>query len=921
MLNFSNLYSVNKTLRFELIPQGKTAEKISELGFLKRDTIRAVKYQQVKVLIDNYHKKFIDDVLKNVSLDWKPLAACIKEYQADKSTQEILIEEQKKKRSEIARCLSKDERFAQLTASTPNDLFHNEDFASQERELIKSFDRFTSYFTGYQTSRRNIYSSEEITTAVPYRIVNDNFPKYLQNMETFNYLKEKCPELITEIEQSLKEFLGKARLSDYFEVKGFNKCLYQNGKECGIDFYNQLIGGISHKEGTKTQGINEKINQYWQQHPDFAKENRRVKMQPLFKQILSDRTTASFVIDSIDSDQMLFTQLKDFYDTLIKPNDAGETVFDLINKVNEIARTDDRDLQQNLYVNAKYLTDVSMILTGSWETISSCMALYAERNFRTKKEKESFMKKSEFSFAELNDILEYADSDYPFNLEMQDYFAQHTNRNGKIRALDIRLYQELIMKNWETVVSIFNNLNENTLLKENKDSVEKLKTFLDNIQDLFHRLKPLNVNAEVNGDSEFYSYFNELYAKLKETVHVYNKTRNYITKKLAEPLKYKLNFDNSTLAKGWDLNCEQQNTSLIFLKDGKYYLGIMNPKNKTKFENAPKATDNEETYQKMIYKLLPSPNKMLPKVFFSRKGMETFNPSDYILEGYATGKYKKGNSFDLNFCHDLIDFFKKSIEIHTDWKNFSFRFSDTSSYQDISEFYREVSEQGYKITFQDIPVSYIEQLVNDGKLYLFQIYNKDYAPGATGTKNLHTLYWEAAFSEENLRNTVVKLNGDAELFYREAGIKNPVSHRVGEFMVNRTSFNGVSIPENYHYEYFRRANGKIKEVSPEAAEFENYLSSKGDKIVIKKVTHEIIKDRHYTVPKFMIHVPLTLNFKAKGGININEMVRREIKNNPDVRIIGLNRGERNLIFYSILNKTGELIKQGSFNSVPQARGD
>ena len=48
MENFVNKYSLSKTLRFELIPQGKTKEYIDAKGLLKQDADRADSYQKVK---------------------------------------------------------------------------------------------------------------------------------------------------------------------------------------------------------------------------------------------------------------------------------------------------------------------------------------------------------------------------------------------------------------------------------------------------------------------------------------------------------------------------------------------------------------------------------------------------------------------------------------------------------------------------------------------------------------------------------------------------------------------------------------------------------------------------------------------------------------------------------------------------------
>ena len=82
----------------------------------------------------------------------------------------------------------------------------------------------------------------------------------------------------------------------------------------------------------------------------------------------------------------------------------------------------------------------------------------------------------------------------------------------------------------------------------------------------------------------------------------------------------------------------------------------------------------------------------------------------------------------------LIDWFKDAINRHEDWKNFNFNFSPTESYEDMSGFYKEVELQGYKVTFQKISENLINSLVDSGKLYLFQIYNKDFAEKSTGKK-------------------------------------------------------------------------------------------------------------------------------------------------------------------------------------------
>ena len=64
MKQFTNLYPVSKTLRFELIPQGETRAHLNDL--IAEDEQRAEDYKEVKKYIDRYHKWFIDDCLSKV---------------------------------------------------------------------------------------------------------------------------------------------------------------------------------------------------------------------------------------------------------------------------------------------------------------------------------------------------------------------------------------------------------------------------------------------------------------------------------------------------------------------------------------------------------------------------------------------------------------------------------------------------------------------------------------------------------------------------------------------------------------------------------------------------------------------------------------------------------------------------------------
>ena len=922
---FTGQYPLSKTLRFELIPQGKTEYWIEKNGLLASDAKKARDYQDVKKIIDNYHKFFIDSVLERASFDWDGLENSITSYRKDKTLNDELSKVQKQMRNKIAKLFSDDDRFSILTAATPNDLFktllpdwlQHETSLHDSAEAVSTFKKFSTYFTGFQENRRNVYSSDEIATSVPYRIVHDNFPKFLQNVELFNTINDKCPDVIKEASNELTLLLGGKKLTEIFSLSSYNSFLTQKG----IDVYNQIIGGISEKEGEKKiRGINELLNLYWQQNPEFARDNRKIRLVPLYKQIMSDRSTLSFIHDSITSDNELIKSIVEYTELhLTKISIQNEEVGFLDFCRNLLSSISDYS-QEGLFIDLKSITEVSRVLFGNWDELNKRMYAYALAVYKTKAAADKWVKSKEFSFAELDKVLSFTSESIDVTAKRMKNFFSNDNTEKVLESESLSLSVKELIKNIENslqhVKPILESENEEFQIREDNEKVELIKNYLDDVQKIFHRIKPLKAGSEAGQDTAFYSLFEVMYENLSYIIPLYSKVRNYLTKKVFEEGKYKLNFDAPTLASGWDENKEDANSCVLLKKNDKYFLGVMNTKNKPKMKDA--AAKNEESfYEKMVYKLLPGPNKMLPKVFFSKKGIENFDPPAHILNGYNAGLHKKGETFDKSFCHQLIDFFKDSISIHPDWKAFNFKFSDTSSYNDISDFYKEVSDQGYKVSFQKLSKNKIFQWIDDGRLYLFQIYNKDFSEKSTGTKNLHTLYWESLFSKENLDKIVFKLNGEAELFYRPLSIKNPVIHRAGEKVVNRTTIEGYSVSENIHSEVFKYVNKKVNTLSNEARTlYEN------KQLVVKEVSHEITKDRRYTTSKYLFHVPITINFTAsERNSYLNERVRKYLKNNEAVNIIGLDRGERNLIYMTIIDRKGNILLQKSFNTVEQKRQD
>lgn len=885
--NFTGLYPLSKTLRFELKPIGKTKENIEKNGILTKDEQRAKDYLIVKGFIDEYHKQFIKDRLWDFKL---PLESegeknSLEEYQElyeltkRNDAQEANFTEIKDNlRSSITEQLTK-------SGSAYDRIFKKEliredlvNFLEDEKDknIVKQFEDFTTYFTGFYENRKNMYSSEEKSTAIAYRLIHQNLPKFMDNMRSFAKIaNSSVSEHFSDIYESWKEYLNVNSIEEIFQLDYFSETLTQPH----IEVYNYIIGKKVLEDGTEIKGINEYVNLYNQQQKDKSK--RLPFLVPLYKQILSDREKLSWIAEEFDSDKKMLSAITESYNHLhnVLMGNENESLRNLLLNIK------DYNLEKINITNDLSLTEISQNLFGRYDVFTNGIKNKL-RVLTPRKKKETdenfedrinkiFKTQKSFSIAFLNKLPQPEMEDgKPRNIE--DYFITQGAINTKsIQKEDIFAQIENAYEDAQVFLQIKDTDNK---LSQNKTAVEKIKTLLDALKELQHFIKPLLGSGEENEKDElFYGSFLAIWDELDTITPLYNKVRNWLTRKPYSTEKIKLNFDNAQLLGGWDVNKEHDCAGILLRKNDFYYLGIINKKTNHIFDTDITPSDGE-CYDKIDYKLLPGANKMLPKVFFSKSRIKEFEPSEAIINCYKKGTHKKGKNFNLTDCHRLINFFKTSIEKHEDWSKFGFKFSDTETYEDISGFYREVEQQGYRLTSHPVSASYIHSLVKEGKLYLFQIWNKDFSQFSKGTPNLHTLYWKMLFDKRNLSDVVYKLNGQAEVFYRKSSIEhqNRIIHPAQHPITNKNELN------KKHTSTFK---------------------------------YDIIKDRRYTVDKFQFHVPITINFKATGQNNINPIVQEVIRQNGITHIIGIDRGERHLLYLSLIDLKGNIIKQMTLNEI------
>lgn len=925
---FTNLYSLQKTLRFELKPQGKTLEYIENKGLISQDEQRAESYKKMKKTIDEFHKHFIEIAMSQVELiklkEFADLYNASSERKKEDGFKKVFEKVQADLRKEIAKGFRAGEAGKIFLKIDKKELVTEllEEWMQTQKEMFyfdKSFKTFTTYFGGFHENRKNMYTDKEQSTAIAYRLVHENLPKFLDNIKVFERIKSipelynNCPALYKEI----KEYLDIEQTDEAFELDHYNKVLTQKQ----IDAYNLIIGGMTAQEGKKKiQGLNEYINLYNQKQD---KKDKIPKLKQLYKQILSDRESVSFLPDAFEDDaeetasQKVLNAIEEYYRANLvsfRPGDKDEDE-NVLEKIKELL-TSLKDYDSNkIYLrNDKAITDISKALFGDWGIIKVALEFaflqtleIGEKGLSKKqeKDKENYLKQSHFSIAEIEKALFAYKNEAEVLNDLQenttpiaDYF--HTHFLAKKKEESDKEFDLIanIQAKYSCIKGILNtDYPKEKRLHQDKKTIGDIKAFLDSLMELLHFVKQLSLpnDTTLEKDEIFYSQFQPWYDQLQLLIPLYNKVRNYASQKPYSIEKFKLNFQSSTLAQGWDLNKEHnKNYSLIFKENDSFFLGVINvddDKDVLREDKHSKIFVDDSPLKKMVYKDLGDIKRQLPRIAFSdkaKKGVENIGWNqeiEAIKKEFDKFQDAKKNDkdlwkaeFDRNKLSELIDYYKGVLKNHSERYEATYKFvyKSTENYKNLGEFFDHIASQTYKVTFVGIDKNYINRLVDQGKLYLFQIYNKDFSKYSKGKPNLHTLYWKALFEPENLKDVMYKLNGGAELFYRKKSIEDITIHK---------------------------ANEPIKNKNPNNPKKESVFE------------YDIIKDRRYTVDKFQFHVPITLNFKATEAGYINNTVLRFLKDNPDVNIIGIDRGERHLLYLTLIDQKSNILEQRPLDTI------
>ena len=744
-----------------------------------------------------------------------------------------------------------------------------------------------------------MYSAEEKSTAIAYRLIHQNLPKFMDNMKAFAKIAgTSVAEHFADIYEGWKEYLNVGSIEEIFRLDYFSETLTQ----IHIEVYNYIIGKKILEDGTEIKGINEYVNLYNQQQKDKSK--RLPFLVPLYKQILSDRDKLSWLAEEFDSDEKMLAAINESYNHLhdLLMGNENESLRSLLLHIKDF------NLSQINITNDFSLTDISQHFFGRYDVFTS--GIKDELRIITPRKK----KESDEDFEDR--ISKIFKTQKSFSIDFLDKLPQPVMDDGKLRSIEDyfitlgavntettqkeNLFAQ-IENAYEDARTILQLKDTGDSLSQNKTAVTKIKALLDALKDLQHFIKPLLGSGEENEKDElFYGSFQMMWDELDTVTPLYNKVRNWLTRKPFSTEKIKLNFESPTLLK--NMAVPQTSSAAIFRdRQGYYYLGILDSKSRNCLNELlsvsadPSGFDFMQYHQggdmgKNVQNLMVINGEVCKKNGRKERSGQ-FVGQNLILEKLKNEYLPKDvNEIRLKQSYltssstfskkDLVRFVEYYIPlVKAYYSEYSFVFKTPSEYKSFADFTDHINQQAYQLSFTPISKDSIDNLVEEGRLYLFRIWNKDFSEFSKGTPNLHTLYWQMLFDERNLQNVVYMLSGQgAEVFYRKASIKpeNRIIHKANQPIANKNDLN------------------------------------EKDTSTFK---YDIIKDKRYTVDKFQFHVPITINFKAAGQNNINPIVLDAIRQGGFSHIIGIDRGERHLLYLSLIDLKGNIVKQMTLNDI------
>lgn len=892
----TGLYSLTKTIGVELKPVGKTQELIEARKLIEQDDQRAEDYKIVKDIIDRYHKDFIDKCLNCVKIKKDDLEKYVSLAENSNRDAEDFDNIKTKMRNQITEAFRKNSLFTNLFKKNLIKEYLPAFVSEEEKSVVNKFSKFTTYFDAFNDNRKNLYSGDAKSGTIAYRLIHENLPMFLDNIASFNTISEiGVNEYFSGIEAEFTDTLDGKHLADFFQVDYFNNTLTQKK----IDNYNYVVGAV-----------NKAVNLYKQQH----KNVRIPLLKTLHKMILSDRVTPSWLPERFECDEEMLTAIKAAYESLkeVLVGDDDDSLRNLLLNI------DNFDLEHIYIAKDSGLTSISQQIFGYYDTYTLAIKDQLQRenpNLYDERIDKLYKKEGSFSIAYLNRLVDTKE-----HITINEYYrllGSYCREEGKRK--------DDFFKQIDGAYCAISHLfwGKHGEIAQSDSDIELIQKLFDDYKGLQRFIKPLLGHGdEADKDNEFDAKLRKVWDELDIITPLYDKVRNWLSRKIYNPEKIKLCFENNgKLLSGWSDNQTKSDNGTqyggyIFRKKNEigeydFYLGIS--ADAKLFRRDENICYEDGMYERFDYYHL-KPNTLLGKSYIGNYGedskavLSAFNaaitklqlekklvPKDNEKVPTYLKRLKQNyaNFYQILMNDDNVVDAYKSMKQHI----FATLTSlirvpaaielATQTDLDIDELIDEILNLSSE-SFGYFPVATaaIEEANKREKkpLFLFKMSNKDLSYAAKsseglrksrGTENLHTMYLKALLG---MTQNVFSI-GSGMVFFRHKtkGLAETTArHKANEFVANKN-----------------KLNDKKKSI----------------------FAYEIVKNKRYTVDKYLFKLSVKLNYSQPNNnkIDVNSEVREIISNGGIKHIIGIDRGERNLLYLSLIDLKGNIVMQKSLN--------
>lgn len=872
------LFPVTKTLAFNLIPVGKTLENINSSDVIKNGKELHKHYLAMKEVADDIHKDFIEKVLSGFRFKYLSDGGqdSVQEYAEAFFSTVLKPDEKGEILREISSALKKqigdafrneqyDGKTGTLKALASKALLsefiagRRDRLSAEQMEAFETMSRYTTYMRPYFEIRNRMYDDACKGHTIPVRFIDDNLPIHLGNVSVSKDIPAEVFDAFNGDEyfaSFLRSSTPAMDIRDVFTVS--YGCVI--GAQSAIDVYNALIGGVSIDYNIRHKGLNELINEYNQQHNAEVRQFKKLK-----KQILSDMDTFSWIPESLENDEQVLSLVKEI----------NHRLYGMMSQYGLLYSDPDKS---RTFIRMRDLSCYSHEVYGSWYSIKRALyeQLRRDNPKSSRMSDEGYSKKIEKLFKAIK-YISVEDIEKAASLagtepkkSLKEFLHDGVNNNitsalGEYMKLNgvTHLESELILKE--------------KLGQSKADGKQGagafVKTFLDYVNDAVNVARMFtDEEGELDYDIAFYEDVIFPLAEFADSfVPAYNSIRNYLTKKPYSKDKIELTFDNPNLLNGWDLDKLPDNRGVIFREGEDFYLGILGPLSKKLF-SGEEHLDEGSAFQMLTGKALKAANMTLPKVAFAKCNEELYHPSQGVLSLYNSKKPVA--DYTGEEVAMMIDFYKGVIAATGRWDILGFQFKETKEYKRLSEFYEDFDEQSYNMGYMGVSKGFVMEAMDKGELFLFRISCQDMLEKHHGKDGDYKILLNEALSGK--KGALVRLCGGAAVYYRKASLTKTVTHPAGVPIANKN-------PDN-----------------PSRT---------------RTLPYDLYKDRRYMEDRFMFHLPVTVYPRAngRGAMTVTREVRDIIRKEPGMFVLGINRGERNLITIAVTAPNGRIVEQRHFN--------